>query len=149
MLWSCSSSSPFEVSRKCWRKSGSGTQVSPLWRFQVIYCGRLMNVGLSSVEEYGKRYVGQATAKCEEGVPVPFNEEKATVLNQTRRIVKVRWTLFMALEKSKRRGRRSSDRIMICRGWLGMEALPQDWSIFGSYGRHLLSTSLCTLIRSI
>ena len=63
-----------------------------------------MNVGWSSVEEDGKRRVGQATAKCEEGVPVLFKENKSTVLNQTKRRVKVRWTLYMALEENKRRG---------------------------------------------
>ena len=36
----------------------------------------------------------QPTVK--EGVPVLFNESKARVLNQTRRIVKVRLTLSMA-----------------------------------------------------
>ena len=60
-----------------------------------------MNVGRSLVED-GKRRDGEASANCEEGVPVLFNENKLIVLNQTRRVVKVRWTLFIALEKNKR-----------------------------------------------
>ena len=67
-------------------------------------CGRLMNVGRSSVEEDSKRRVGQASANREEGVPVLFNENKSTILNQTRRIVKIRRTLFMALEKDNGQG---------------------------------------------
>ncbi len=39
-----------------------------------------MNVEWSSVKDDGKKRVGQATAKCEEGVPVLFNENKSTTL---------------------------------------------------------------------
>ena len=82
-----------------------------------------MNVGVSSVGGMVRDVLDKHQPTVNEGVPVLFNESKPRILNQTRQIVKVRWALFIDLEENKRL-RRSSHRIMICRGWLGRSAIP-------------------------
>ena len=82
-----------------------------------------MNVGVSSVGGMVRDALDKHQPTVNEGVPVLFDESKPRILNQTRQIVKVRWALFIDLEENKRL-RRSSHRIMICRGSVGRSAIP-------------------------